>query len=76
LSLIVSGGGGTPKIQVEFKGETKIFLPEKISSMVMVRMKEITEAYLGYKVTDAVITGQLISTIHNVKPLLSCMFQI
>ncbi len=45
-----------PKIRVEFKGETKTFFPEEISSMVLVKMKEIAEAYLGKKVTDAVIT--------------------
>ena len=45
-----------PKIQIEFKGETKQFFPEEISSMVLVKMKEIAEAYLGKKVTDAVIT--------------------
>jgi len=45
-----------PKIQVEFKGETKQFFPEEISSMVLVKMKEIAEAYLGKKVNDAVIT--------------------
>ena len=36
-----------PKIQVEYKGETKAFYPEEISSMVLVKMKEIAEAYLG-----------------------------
>lgn len=36
-----------PKIQVEYKGETKIFCPEEISSMVLLKMKEIAEAYLG-----------------------------
>lgn len=45
-----------PKIRVEFKGETKNFFPEEISSMVLVKMKEIAEAYLGKKVNDAVIT--------------------
>lgn len=48
--------GGKPKIQVEFKGETKKFAPEEISSMVLTKMKEIAEAYLGGKVKDAVIT--------------------
>jgi len=52
----VINDGGKPKIQVEFKGETKTFYPEEISSMVLVKMKEIAEAYLGKKVTDAVIT--------------------
>ena len=45
-----------PKIQVEFVGETKTFFPEEISSMVLIKMKEIAEAYLGKKVRDAVIT--------------------
>jgi len=48
--------GGKPKIQVEFKGETKSFFPEEISSMVLTKMKECAESYLGKKVTDAVIT--------------------
>ncbi|RNA37348.1 heat shock 70 kda cognate 4 [Brachionus plicatilis] len=45
-----------PKIQVEFKSETKTFSPEEISSMILLKMKETAEAYLGHKVTDAVIT--------------------
>jgi len=45
-----------PYIQVEYKGETKVFSPEEISSMVLVKMKEVAEAYLGEKVTDAVVT--------------------
>ena len=45
-----------PNIQVEFKGETKVFSPEEISSMILIKMKETAEAFLGVKVTDAVIT--------------------
>jgi len=45
-----------PKIQVDYKGESKTFSPEEVSSMVLVKMKETAEAYLGVKVTDAVIT--------------------
>ena len=45
-----------PVIQVEYKNEKKRFTPEEISSMVLVKMKEIAESYIGKKVTDAVIT--------------------
>lgn len=45
-----------PKIQVQYKGETKKFAPEEISSMVLTKMKETAEAYLGCAVRDAVIT--------------------
>merc|ERR1712159_845617 len=45
-----------PAIQVEHKGETKSFQPEEISSMVLVKMKEIAEAYLGDDVPNAVVT--------------------
>ena len=45
-----------PYIQVEYNGETKVFAPEEISSMVLSKMKEIAEGYLGMPVTNAVIT--------------------
>ncbi|XP_068241900.1 heat shock 70 kDa protein cognate 4-like [Palaemon carinicauda] len=52
----VVNDGGKPKLRVEFKGETKTFNPEEISSMVLTKMKETAEAYLGKTVKDAVIT--------------------
>jgi len=53
---VVSGPGGTPIIEVEYKGETKQFKAEEISSMVLTKMKEIAEAYLGKEVKNAVVT--------------------
>ncbi|XP_036596474.1 heat shock cognate 71 kDa protein-like [Trichosurus vulpecula] len=47
---------GRPKVQVEYKGETKSFYPEEVSSMVLTKMKEIAEAYLGKNVTNVVVT--------------------
>jgi len=48
--------GGLPKLQVEYKAEEKRFSPEEVSSMVLTRMKETAEAYLGTEVRDAVVT--------------------
>ncbi|CEG72248.1 Putative Heat shock protein 70 (Fragment) [Rhizopus microsporus] len=47
---------GKPNIQVEHKGETKTFTPEEISSMVLTKMRETSESYLGTTVSSAVIT--------------------
>merc|ERR550519_1417238 len=52
----VISDGGKPKLKVEYKGEDKSFFPEEISSMVLIKMKETAEAYLGSTVTNAVIT--------------------
>jgi len=52
----VTNCGGLPKLKVEYKNEEKTFTPEEISSMVLTKMKETAEAYLGHDVKDAVIT--------------------
>merc|ERR1712088_250637 len=48
--------GSRPKLEVEYKNETKRFTPEECSSMILVKMKETAEAYLGSEVKDAVVT--------------------
>jgi L1 cell adhesion molecule like protein len=53
---VVAGAGDKPVIQVNFQGEDKKFHPEEISSMILTKMKETAEAYLGTKVNDAVVT--------------------
>jgi len=53
---VVAGADNKPQIVVQFKGETKTFQPEEISSMVLIKMKEIAEAYIGKEVKNAVIT--------------------
>merc|ERR1711963_483415 len=52
----IANHGSKPKIEVEYKSESKTFTPEEISSMVLLKMKEIAEAYLGHDVKDAVVT--------------------
>jgi len=53
---LVSGTGDKPLIEVDFKGERKQFSSEEISSMILTKMKETAEQYLGKTVNNAVVT--------------------
>lgn len=55
FTVVDKSGKPTVKV-VASEGETKFFQPEEISAMVLSKMKEIAEAYLGKKVTHAVVT--------------------
>ncbi len=50
------GPADKPMISVQYKGEEKTFAAEEISSMVLIKMKEIAEAYLGSTIKNAVVT--------------------
>merc|ERR1712005_46275 len=52
----VVNDSNTPKIQVQYKGETKTFSAEEISSMVLTKMKETASAFTGKDVKDVVVT--------------------
>jgi len=53
---VISGPNDKPLMCVEYKGEQKKFAAEEISSMVLIKMKEIAESYLGQEVKNAVVT--------------------
>jgi hypothetical protein len=53
---VVAKEDDRPAIVVEYKGENKEFFPEEISSMVLIKMRETAEAYLGKDVPNAVVT--------------------
>jgi L1 cell adhesion molecule like protein len=53
---IVNDGKNRPQIEVDYMNERKRFYPEEISAMVIGKMKDIAESYLGHKVKKAVIT--------------------
>ena len=53
---VIEEGDNIPAIEVQYKGETKTFHAEEISAMVLTKMKEIAETYLGKPVEHAVIT--------------------
>jgi len=53
---VTADNTGKIQIGVEFKGEQKSYLPEEISAMVLTKMRQTAEAYLGCEVKDAVIT--------------------
>jgi heat shock protein 5 len=56
LPFTVINKDGAPYVQVEINGENKEFSPEQISAIILNKMKEIAEAYLGVPVKRAVIT--------------------
>ena len=56
LAYKVKNNNDKPVIEVQYKNEEKTFQPEEISSMVLTKLKETAEAYIGDTVTDAVIT--------------------
>ncbi|KAF3548154.1 hypothetical protein DY000_02004047 [Brassica cretica] len=53
---VISGPAEKPMISVKHKGEEKQFSAEEISSMVLTKMREIAEAYLGTPIKNAVVT--------------------
>ncbi|KAK9176025.1 hypothetical protein WN944_028038 [Citrus x changshan-huyou] len=53
---VIAGAGDKPMIVVNYKGEEKQFSAEEITSMVLTKMKEIAEAYLGATIKNAVVT--------------------
>merc|ERR1711881_691173 len=53
---VKKGPSGKPMIEVQYKGESKEFGAEEISAMVLTKMKNVAEAYLGKTVTNAVVT--------------------
>lgn len=53
---VIDDGNNKPKIKVEYKGDTNEFYAEEISAMVLTKMKEIAETYIGEDVKDAVVT--------------------
>lgn len=53
---IVSDKSGKPLVQVKVNGQTKTYTPEEVSAMILQKMKEVAETYLGEKVKNAVVT--------------------
>lgn len=56
FSYDVVNTGGKPEIRVDYKNESQVYSPEQVGSMVLQKMKQIAEDYLGHIVTNAVIT--------------------
>ncbi|GFP99871.1 heat shock 70 kDa protein [Phtheirospermum japonicum] len=53
---VIPGAADKPMIVVDYKGEQKQFAPEEISSMVLVKMRETAESFLGFQIQNAVVT--------------------
>ncbi|XP_039847783.1 heat shock 70 kDa protein BIP4-like isoform X3 [Panicum virgatum] len=57
LPYAVVDRNGKPHVRVQVRdGDVREFSPEEVSAMVLAKMKETAEAYLGEKVTHAVVT--------------------
>ncbi|KAH7933486.1 hypothetical protein HPB49_013178 [Dermacentor silvarum] len=56
LPFAIVNENNAPKIKVTYKGEEKVFNPEEISAMILTKMREVAEAYLGQKITLACVT--------------------
>merc|ERR1711966_107985 len=53
---VICKDGDKPAVEITFKGEKKVFAPEEISAMILLKMKEVAESFLGKEVKNAVIT--------------------
>jgi len=56
LSYDVINKSSKPHISVQYKGESKTFSPEEISAMILTKMKEVADSFLGEEIVDAVVT--------------------
>ncbi|XP_020988046.2 heat shock 70 kDa protein-like [Arachis duranensis] len=56
VAAVILGFGDKPMIVVNYKGKKKQFSAEEISFMVLMKMKEIAEAYLGSTIKNVVVT--------------------
>lgn len=53
---VIEGNGDRPNVVVNYQAESKQFAAEEISAMILTKMKEVAEAFLGCTVKDAVVT--------------------
>lgn len=63
LPYQITDKDGRPYIQVTIQGKKKQFSPEEISAMILTKMKEVAEAYLGKKVRHANTCATLIFSL-------------
>merc|ERR1719514_2451 len=56
LPYKIVDSGGKPNVEVLYKKEKKTYSPEEVSAMVLTKMKEVAEAFLGKEIKNAVVT--------------------
>lgn len=53
---VIQKDGDKPFVQVMYKGQQKTFSPEEVSAMILTKMKDVAESYLGKPINSAVVT--------------------
>merc|ERR1719331_2682342 len=56
MPFTIKSKDGKPYVEVDVKGERKMYSPEEISAMILGKMREVAESFLGRKIANAVVT--------------------
>ena len=71
--MAIQGPGDKPMIVVNYKGEEKHFAVEEISSMVLIKMREIAEAYMGKTMKNVVVIVPAYFILVGIYRLVYCL---
>ena len=65
---------GKPNVRVDYMGQRKVFSPEEVSAVILTKMKETAEGFLGRSLVNAVVT--VVTPAHRQRPVLGLRGQL